>query len=197
MTKRALVSGGTGSSGGARRVAEIVMRFTPVTLALATLFATVSSVGISQRPDSQINPISLAWQAKGDAARTAGNVDAANDAYETALAADPRNRAVFVALGDVARQQGLQGKALRYYQGALTLEPTDMAALGGTVRALVDRGAIATARENLSRMKTLCRGECPQIADLNGLVDKAASAPPVDTKNVAAASDPKALTKQP
>lgn len=173
------------------------MRFTPVTLALAALFATVSSVGITQRPDSRINPVSLAWQTKGDAARAAGDMKAANDAYETALAADPRNRAVFVALGDVARQQGLQGKALGYYQGALTLEPTDMAALGGTVRALVERGALATARENLSRMKTLCRGDCPQIADLTGLVERAASAPPAAPKDVAAATDPKALTKQP
>ena len=173
------------------------MRFTPVTLALAAVLTTVSSVGIGQRPDSQINPTSVAWQARGDAARAAGDIEAANDAYETALAADPRNRGVFVALGDVARQQGLQGKALRYYQGALTLEPTDMAALGGTVRALVERGALATARENLSRMKTLCRGDCPQIADLNGLVDRAASAPPIAAKDVAAATDPKALTKQP
>lgn len=197
MTKQALVSGGTGGSGGARRVAEIIMRFTPVTLALAALFATVSSVGISQRPDSRISPVSLAWQAKGDAARAAGDIGAANDAYETALAADPRNRAVFVTLGDVARQQGLQGKALRYYQGALTLEPTDMAALGGTVRALVERGALATARENLSRMKTLCRGDCPQIADLNGLVERAASAPPSAPKDVVAATDTKVLPKQP
>jgi len=173
------------------------MRFTPVTLALAALFATVSSVGITQRPDSRINPVSLAWQAKGDAARAAGDMGAANDAYETALAADPRNRAVFVALGDVARQQGLQGKALGYYQGALTLEPTDMAALGGTVQALVERGAFATARENLSRMKTLCRGDCPQIADLNGLVERAASAPSAAPKDAVAATDTKGLPKRP
>lgn len=152
------------------------MRFTPATVALAALFATVSSVGISQRPDSQINPVSLSWKAKGDAARTAGQLDQATDAYESALAVDPRNRAAFVALGDVAREQGLDGKAVRYYEGALTLEPSDMAALGGTVKALADRGAVASARENLSKMKTLCRGDCPQIAELNDLIERKATA---------------------
>jgi Tfp pilus assembly protein PilF len=69
------------------------MRFTPPTLALAALFAVVSSVGVTKAPDSQIDPVSLAWAAKGDAARNAGDLDAANDAYESALAVDPRNRA--------------------------------------------------------------------------------------------------------
>ena len=142
---------------------------------IAALFAVVSSVGVTKAPDSQIDPVSLAWAAKGDAARNAGDLDAANDAYESALAVDPRNRAVFVALGDIARGQGLQGKAVCFYNAALRLEPTDMAALGGTVRALADRGAIANARENLSRMQTLCRGSCPQIAELSMLIEKQAT----------------------
>jgi len=148
------------------------MRLTPPTLALASLALVVSSVGVAKRPDNQIDPLSLAWAAKGDAARAAGDLEAANDAHESALAIDPRNRAVFVTLGDVARGQGLQGKAVRFYNAALSLEPTDMAALSGTVRALAERGAIANARENLSRIQTLCRGSCPQIAELGALIDK-------------------------
>lgn len=148
------------------------MRFTPPTVALACLLAVVSSVGITKRPDNQIDPLSLTWQARGDSARVAGDLAAANDAYESALAADPRNRAVFVTMGDMARTQGLQGKAMGYYNAALRLEPTDMAALGGTVRALAERGAIANARENLSRMRTLCRGSCPEIAQLGTLIDR-------------------------
>jgi len=148
------------------------MRFSAPTVALACLLSIVSSVGITKRPDSQIDPLSLSWQARGDAARNAGNVDAASDAYESALAVDPRNRAVFVTLGDMARVQGLQGKAVGYYNAALRLEPTDMSALGGTVRALAERGAIANARENLSRMQTLCRGSCPELAELGKLIDQ-------------------------
>lgn len=151
---------------------ETIMHITPPTVALACLFAVVSSVGITKRPDNQIDPLSLAWQEKGDNARALGNLDVASEAYESALAADPRNRAVFVSLGDIARSQDLQGKAVGFYNAALRLEPTDMAALGGTVRALADRGAIANARENLSRMQTLCRGSCPEIAELGTLIDR-------------------------
>lgn len=151
------------------------MRFTPATLALAALLATVSSVGTTQRPDSQITPLSLEWLAKGDAARAAGLLQEANDAYESALAVDPRNRKAFIALAEVARQQGLQGKALRLYDGALTLDPADVDALGGTVQALAEKGAIAKARETLSKVKTLCKGPCPQVAQLETMIDKKAA----------------------
>lgn len=179
-------------------VVEMIMRFTPATLACAAVLTMVSSVGISQRPDSQISPLSLSWQAKGAASRAAGDLQAATDAYETALVVDPRNRAAFIALGDVAREQGLQGKAVRYYRGALMLEPSDMDALGGTVRALVERGAVANARENLSKMKTLCRGECPQVAELGSLIERKATAQAaLSAKEVAPTPTPEKLAQQP
>lgn len=185
--------------GGMRDIAETIMRFTPATLALAIVLTTVSSVGISQRPDDQINPLSIQWKAKGDAAQAAGDLQKANDAYETALAVDPRNRGAFIALGDVARDQGLQGKAVRFYHGALSLEPTDMTALAGTVNALVERGALANARETLSRMKTLCRGDCPQIARLDTLIEgKATAQAALSAKDGAPpAVDPRHLAQQP
>lgn len=166
----------TENLGGMRGIAETIMRFTPATLALAAVLTMVSSVGISQRPDDKINPLSIQWKAKGDGAKAAGDLEKANDAYETALTVDPRNRGAFIALGDVAREQGLQGKAVRFYRSALALEPADMTALAGTVNALVDRGAFANARETLSRMKTLCRGDCPQVAKLDTLIESKATA---------------------
>jgi len=168
--------GNGNGSGTMRDIVETIMRFTPATITLAAVLTMVSSVGISQRPDSQINPLSTQWVAKGNAARAAGNVQAATDAYETALAVDPRNRAAFLALGDVARQQQLQGKAVRYYKGALALDPADMTALAGTVNALVERGALANARETLSRMKTLCRTDCGEVAKLGTLIENKAIA---------------------
>ena len=56
------------------------MRFTPASIALAALLTTVSSVGFSQRPDSQISPQSVEWQKAGEAARKAGNLEGATDA---------------------------------------------------------------------------------------------------------------------
>ncbi len=163
-------------TGGVRDIVETIMRFTPATIAMAAVLTMVSSVGIGQRPDAQIAPLSLQWVAKGDAARASGDLQNANDAYETALVVDPRNRKAFIALGDVAREQQLQGKAVRYYKGALALDPADMTALGGTVNALVERGALANARETLSRMKTLCRADCGEVARLGTIIENKAIA---------------------
>lgn len=161
------------------------MRFTPATLALALCFAMVSSVGVGQRADAQIAPLSLAWTNRGDAMRAAGDLSGAIDAYESALAADPRNRAAFIALGDIARQQALPGKAIGLYNEALVLDPTDVAVLAVQGLAMLDKGGVAQAQANLDRMKAVCRSDCPQIAVLAAALAKAgaqAPTPPPATK---------------
>ena len=99
------------------------MRITPATIALAAVLAVTSSAGNSQQkvsaPVHQLSALSIQWQGKGDLARKVGNLDAANDAYESAVAADPQNRGAYVALAEIARAQGLQGKAIRFYGEAL------------------------------------------------------------------------------
>ena len=153
------------------------MRFTPATLALALAFATVSSAVQGQRPDAQIDPRSTALVTQGLAQQKAGNLNGAIDLFETALAVDPRNRAAFVAMGHVAQTQGLPGKAIRFYREALTLEPTDVIALAAQGDAMVQKGAVEKARENLARIKKLCVKGCAQIAQLSAVIAK--GPPPV------------------
>jgi tetratricopeptide (TPR) repeat protein len=126
----------------------------------------VSDAGIAQRADDQIAPRSLALQKQGEAALAAGNSAAAEDALEAAVVADPRNRAGYVALGKVAQAQALPGKAIRYYKDALLLDPNDLAALGGEGSALVQRGAVDRAKENLARIQTLCKTGCAAATTL-------------------------------
>ena len=148
------------------------MRFLPVALAASLGLLAVSSGGLGQKPDDQVNPTSLAFQKRGEAALAAGNLAAANDALETAVAADPHNRAAFVALGRVAQAQALPGKAIGYYKDALLLEPNDVVALGGEGGALVQRGAVDRAKENLARIRTLCKGDCPASSTLAAAIAK-------------------------
>ncbi|CAM5509923.1 tetratricopeptide repeat protein [Sphingobium scionense] len=148
------------------------MRFTPASIALAVLLTTVSSVGLTQRPDTQIEPRSIEWQKAGEAARKAGNLTGATDALESALAVDPRNRAAYIELAEVARAQGLQGKAIRLYKEALLLDPTDVTAIAGQGEAMVEKGAIAKAKENLAQAQNLCKGNCPEVAQLNAAIQK-------------------------
>lgn len=158
------------------------MRFAP--LALAATLATVSlSASLhGQRPDDQIDARSLQLLADGRAQRAAGNLDGATDTLETAVAVDPRNRAAFTVLAEVAETRGLPGKAIRLYREALMLEPSDRGALAGQGEALVAKGAMAQARENLAKLKTLCKGACPEATSLAGAIAKG---PPVTTAQVA------------
>ncbi|WP_293880175.1 hypothetical protein [Sphingomonas sp.] len=163
------------------------MRLTPPAIALAVLFATVSSVSHSARPDAVIDMRSLMLLKQGEEAAAAGQLNAANDALETALAVDPRNRAAFIALAKVAVRQDLDGKAIRLYREALALEPNDVAALAGQGEAMVAKGAVTKARENLAKVKALCVVTCPQEAALAAVI--ARGAPP---RAVTAAATPTA-----
>jgi tetratricopeptide (TPR) repeat protein len=163
----------------AESLLETLMRFTPASLALAALLTIVSSAGLTQRPDAQIEPLSLEWMRAGEAASKAGNLSGATDAYESALAVDPRNRAAYVALADVASAQGLQGKAIRLYREALLLDPTDVTALVGQGEAMVAKGAVARAKENLATAQKVCGGDCAPVDKLSAAIAKGVPPPTV------------------
>jgi len=148
------------------------MRLTPIALSAAILLATVSSAGLSQRPDDQIDPRSMALTGQAEALTAQGRYAEASDLLETALAVDPRNRQAYVGLAKAAEGQKLPGKAVKLYYEALKLEPNDVNALAGQGEALVQRGAVERAKQNLARIKTLCHGTCPQATTLAAVIAK-------------------------
>lgn len=168
----------------AKSFVEQVMRFSPPAIALSLALLTVASVGHGQRPDAQILPRSTALAAEGKALSAQGQYEAANDALESALAVDPRNRGAILALAQVAEKQGLSGKAIRYYREALLIEPNDVGALAGQGEAMVAKGALAKARENLDRIAKLCIADCPEQKKLAFAIDKAAAAPQLTVQAV-------------
>ena len=160
------------------------MRLTPPAIAIAVLFATVSSVSHSQRPDNQIDARSLMLMKLGQSESAAGRFDTANDALESALAVDPKNRSAFLALADVAKKQGLPGKAIRLYREALLIEPNDVVALAGQGEALVAKGAVTKAKENLAKVKTLCVSACPEQVSLAAAIERNATGPAMSAQTV-------------
>ena len=146
---------------------ENVMRILPIAGALGIATALIASSGQSQTPDSQLSPASVDLLKKGEASLAAGEFAAADDALETALAVDPRNRAAFIALARVAQRQKLYGQAVRYTNKALALEPNDINALAVQGEAMVQMGATARAQQNLAKVKQLCgSGGCAQATQL-------------------------------
>jgi Tfp pilus assembly protein PilF len=168
-------------------VPELIMRVSSIALAATLAIVSVSTSLLGQRADDRIDAQSLRLLAEGRALKAAGNLDGATDALETAVAVDPRNRAAFIVLASVAESRGLPGKAIRLYREALLLEPGDRAALLGQGQALVAKGAMAQARENLTKLRTLCKGQCPEATTLAAAIAKG---PPITT----AAVTPRAVT---
>lgn len=152
------------------------MRITAISAAIALMALTVSTALVAQRPDDQIDPKSLALLQEGRAAQSAGNLDAAVDSFESALVVDPRNRQAFVLLAEIAKTRGLPGKAIRLYREALVLEPNDVAALRGQGEAMVAKGAVEKAKENLAKIRSLCAKQCN---DATVLAASIAKGPPV------------------
>src|SRR3546814_14689252 len=101
----------------------------------------------AQRADNDIFSTSIALQKDGEAAQAKGDLNGDIDLYESALAADPRNRSAIIALAQVARAQGLPGQALGLYREALLLAPNALVALTGQGEALAAQGALELARE--------------------------------------------------
>jgi tetratricopeptide (TPR) repeat protein len=150
---------------------ELLMRYTPVALALSLLAAVTASVGHST-PRQVLDPRAAALLSQGRGELSAGRVDAAIDSYEAALTVAPGNVTVLLNLAEATRRQGMQGKALRYYREALRSDPANLLALAGEGAALAEKGAVEKARRNLSRLQGLCGQNCDATRQLSAAIAK-------------------------
>lgn len=166
------------------------MRSLPVALAAALALVSLSTSLAGQRPAAPVDARSAQLLGEARAAKAAGNLDAATDAGEAAVAVDPRNRAAFVLLAQVAQSRGRPGNAIRLYREALELDPNDLAALSGQGLALVQKGAVNRARDNLTRLRTLCRTGCAEATQLAAAIAKGPPAPPTTTAAAAVTPPP-------
>lgn len=145
------------------------MRFAAPAAALSlclAITASISYAGAGAAPD----PRAAALIAQGQQALAAGQTEAAIDAFEAALAVDPSYTPILVNLAEASRQQGLQGKAIRYYREALERDPGNFAAIAGEGSALVEKGALEKAKRNLATLQSLCGDQCPETVALQSSI---------------------------
>ncbi|MEN3971310.1 hypothetical protein WJS89_01335 [Sphingomicrobium sp. XHP0235] len=138
------------------------MRLTPVLIALGLTASTLAVPGFAQPADDELAPQSIALVEQGTAALRAGDLVAADNAFEAALVADPRNRAAYVSMAKVAIEQDLFGQAIRLTRKALTIEPTDRSALAVQGEAYAALGAVAKAEANIARLERICGQRCAE-----------------------------------
>jgi len=153
---------------------ELLMRFAPAAAALSlclAITASITSAGEVGMPD----PLAAALIAQGQASLAAGEPLEATDALEAALAVDPGYTPILVNLAEAAQQQGLQGKAIRYYREALERDPGNFAAISGEGTALVEKGAVEKAKLNLAKLQSLCGEGCPETLALQSSITRGPS----------------------
>lgn len=135
------------------------MRFAPAAAALSLALALSASGGFAAPRTA--TPQAADLLAVGEAALQSGNVQAAIDAYEAALAVDPGYTPTLLRLAEAARAADLPGKAIRYYREALSRDPNNLDALAGEGSALAEKGALAKAREKLALVEKACgKADC-------------------------------------
>lgn len=163
------------------------MRSLPRLLLIGSAGLVLGYPAMGQRTDDQIQPKSAELQRQGRALMAAGKLEQADDALETALAVDPRNRGAFIDLARVAERQHLYGKAMRMTSKALLLEPNDPDALVVQGEAMVEMGATARAQANLQKLQSICAPKgCSQVAQLSTAISRgptvASAKPPASPK---------------
>jgi Tfp pilus assembly protein PilF len=150
---------------------EVLMRYSPVALALSAVVALSASSG--QSVDAQpMDPRAASLEAIGRGALAAGDTNQATDAFEAALAVDPGAARLVLDLAETARRDGLQGKALHYYRVVLERDPQDLAAIAGEGEALAEKGATEKAQRNLAQLENLCGKGCAQSRELAAAIAK-------------------------
>lgn len=146
------------------------MRYSPAALALALMAAVTASVG--HGTEREPHPRAVMLVAEGRALLDSGDVQGAIDSFEAALAVDPGHARIYVDLAAAARADGLQGKAIHYYREALEHEPGNLVAITGEGEALVEKGAVSRAKQNLARLESLCGTSCAETQTLAAAITR-------------------------
>jgi tetratricopeptide (TPR) repeat protein len=150
--------------------------FARLSIAALALFAAQPGSAAQSRSDDQIQPKSIELMQQGRSLAAAGKFEEAETSIEAALAVDPRNRWAYIEAARVAEKQRLYGKAIRLTGKALAMEPNDLDALAVQGEAMVELGALARARTNLDKIKTICTKGCPQVAQLQTAITRGPTA---------------------
>ncbi len=152
------------------------MRFTPAAILLASALALSASSSLGKKAqDAGVSAAAKPWVAHGASALDVGDLDAARSAYETALLLSPGDPTIYFALGKIARAQKMPGRAIKYFADVRRIDPDNQSALLQEGLAMMDKGAIESARQTLAELKTLCKTSCAITEPLTAAI---AAGPP-------------------
>ncbi len=151
------------------RFTELLMRYSPLAAAISLVVALTASTSFGQAP-APVDPRVAQLLDTGRSALAAGDVNAATDRFEAALALAPGSAPVLLALGSLAREKGLQGQAIHYFREVQEAEPGNLAAIAGEGSAMAEKGATAKAERQLAKLKSMCGTNCAEATKLSAAI---------------------------
>lgn len=95
--------------------------------------------------------------------KQAGKLAEAQFTLEKALVANPGNAIILMRLGEIHELQGRTGKALRYYRGALTVDPALKQAMELQAKAFLKKGLLVKAQLVQDRLSVHCKEGCAEM----------------------------------
>lgn len=149
--------GHSSSDGPGWMAAEISRKFVLfAVLALGLIAMGAAAPAAAKSVDAASARASLSLAAKGAAALDRGDFLSAQRLFETAIVANPANAAAFTGLGAAHEARGHPKLARKYYGLALSIEPSDIAALSRLARLDLNEGDRAAATEGLRKLRAHC-----------------------------------------
>ncbi|WP_156500380.1 tetratricopeptide repeat protein [Croceicoccus bisphenolivorans] len=145
------------------------MRYMPIAAAISLFVAVSASTSFGQAPVTN-DPRVADLLNTGKTALASGDFDGATDRFEAALVLAPGDARVYIALANVAREKGLQGRAIHYFREAQEADPGNLAAISGEGAAMAEKGATAKAERNLAKLQSMCGSNCAEAGELASVI---------------------------
>lgn len=140
-------------------------------LAIALVAAPLlTAVALAERKSPQ-EPVSNYIMERGVKALKDGDTEKAQDFFEQAVAAYPKNARAFAYLGDAHLKADRAETANKYYETALSINPDDTHSLLRSGEYALTQDDLETAEKNLKRLSWVCERRCDEFRTLQKAVN--------------------------
>ena len=145
------------------------------------LSAPTAAVAQTSEPYREISTYLVG---EGNSALDEGDLNTARDFFEQAVVSDPQNIDAYLGLGKTHFKADIYSVSLKYYEIALSLDPTSLGALEGQTYVYLAGDSLKAARENLTKLETICFSEdCAEVDRVTSAINDYVASFEVETEN--------------
>lgn len=121
---------------------------------------------------------------EGNSALDEGDLSTARDLFEQAVVSDPQNIDAYLGLGKTHFEADIYPTSLKYYDIALSIDPTSLSALEGQTYVYLAGDSLKAARDNLTKLETICFSDgCAEVDRVTSAINDYVASFEVETDN--------------